>query len=136
MGSCTLKRSRNQPSPFSLPRRHGFLPVIRSDGPAVLFRPLLQSCDDRFAAGAEVGRGDWQAQLRGLDRLAKAFEQRFQIFSLTAQDGHFDDDLGNEVCAVVKEVIFPQSGMAEVSIASGQFTPLVVQADRLVMTLR
>ena len=120
---------------FPLPFRKGDpkpLPVIRGDGPALGFGVFLQGGDQRFAPGAEVLLGDGKPHLGSLRRLPQGGQQVLQVLALPAQGGHFDEDFGHQVGAVIQKMVLPHGGMAAGLNGQGAVHPFLVQAQGLV----
>ena len=72
---------------------------------------LCQIVNDLLSIGAEILFGNLDADLLALHRLFQIFDQAFQFLAFLAELSHLNDDLGDEVSAVIQEVILPHSGM-------------------------
>lgn len=105
------------------------LAVVRRDAPAgLLLRVLRKRIKHRCARGAEVLRKDLQPELTALDRLVKPFEQALE----RAPRGDLHQKAGDEIRAIVKEIILLERGVAGGLNGELAVLPRGVEPQRLV----
>jgi len=109
------------------------LVIVGGDGPAGLVGGVgLQFVQHLLAAGLEVLGEDVQAQLLALGGLGQIVDEGGQGVPLLLAPGQLDEQLGDQVSAVVQEVVFLQGAVA--GGLDGQLAVLAggVQTDGLV----
>ena len=94
---------------------------------------IIEKCLDRlFSVGSEILFGDLYADLLAFDRLSKSFDNRIKRLALAAELSHFNNDLCNKICAVIKEIIFPHCRMTRSLDSKGAVHTLFILSDSLI----
>ena len=106
--------------------------VVRRNVPVVRFRVAFKRRNGALAIGAEILRGNGEAQLFFFLGFLQIGDETIERFALAAQLCRLNDNLRHQIGTVVKEVVLAQRRMAARLNRQRAVHALVIQAYRFV----